>query len=687
MIFYRFGVFYLEILYYKWYNKLIMEKNLDTKTQTLSTNKIFLPLMFILFSLIFECANFLYLGFTDANGGVLVFPTYFLFDLAIIFMLAGIIFLVQKKRIMNIIFFLFLFIQFALNIINTTMYSVFGDVLSWDLLKLGAEATTAITMDFIDWGGIFLNLGLFIIMIVAVILLQKYNKTSFKIKYFSFPVLVLAVFIFSQSINVCLFQAETMALESSISAEKEIETSDKYLWDNFQFKIEAYKKFGHFGFYTKLTLDLLSNESLAEDEKENYVNYINEGHVNGNKNAPLYNDNLIVILCESVDTFAFDPYNTPTLWKLYQGYHSVVFQNFRARNRTNISEGVTLLGSMPKNTMMLDMYNKNYQFAYSLPNLFKSAGEENVVTRYFHPNTEKFYDRYITHNSDGIGFDETFFIEDYTGLQVQNYFGDWISDLDYTQNLMDKILPKDQRFLSYITTLSTHGPYTEDNPKFKDYYDIFDSNLENFTKWHKDNTNFVMPNNDSDFQLYRRYKSQVIDFDKMVENLINELDERGLSQKTSILFYADHNAYYHDLTYKIKGVEKEDFSNTEVNHIPMFLYSPKIADEQGVNISDFCNTYDILPTLCDLYGMDSNNNLFQGYSIFGASIKNSVFSSHLGGIFTDNIYSQNIAQIQTLDEDVSSEDVERFKRNASKYYEKLEHLEIIYGNAINGTLR
>lgn len=662
---------------------------MNTKTKSLSTNKIFLPLLFILFSIIFEITNFLYLGFTNGNGDRIIFPAYFLYDLTIICMLAAVIFVVQGKKTMKAFFFIFLTIQFLLNIVNTTMYSIFGEILSWDLLKLGAEATTAITMDFIDWGGVFLNIGLFAVMITAVVLLYKYNKKTFQVKHFSFPVIALAILFFSMSINVCLFNVQTSLLKTSATAETEIESSDKYLWDNFQFKIEAYKKFGHFGFYTKSILNFIFTNAPEGDELQTYIDYIDEGHVDGDETAPLYNDNLIVILCESVDLFAMDPINTPTLWSMYQGENTIVFENFRARNRTNISEGITLLGSMPKNLFIENSYKAGYQFDYSLPNVFKRAGDENVLTTYMHANNKSYYSRNITHKADGVGFDQLLFIEEYTGEQHYKGFCDWITDLSFTQNLMDKILPTDQRFLTYFSTLSTHGPYTSENEYFAEYYELYDQNYEEFAKWQEENTDFIMPKTKAVQNMYRIYKAQMIDLDYTIRNLLNELELRGLQDNTSILLYADHNAYFHDLNYKIRGVEKEDFSNTYVNHIPCMLYSPKLIQDYGYEnkVSNFCNTYDILPTLCDLYGMESNTNIYQGYSVFSSDIQNSLFASHLGGIFTDDIFSSNIADVYALSETVTDNDIARFKKNASKFYKKQEYLEKIYTYGINGTIR
>lgn len=119
----------------------------------------------------------------------------------------------------------------------------------------------------------------------------------------------------------------------------------------------------------------------------------------------------------------------------------------------------------------------------------------------------------------------------------------------------------------------------------------------------------------------------------------------------------------------------------------MMIYSPKLTKESGGYISDvFCNTFDILPTICDLYGLPSNNNLFQGYSVLSEDIKDSFFTSNLSGMFTNNIFSMNISDIVIVGENVTDEEIEHFKEIANKYFVKQEYIETIYKNGINGTI-
>lgn len=655
----------------------------QTKLRSVKLNKILIPVMFIVFSIILEFVNFIYLGFKDINGNAIIFPYYFLFDIAIMIIIAGFMYLIHNKIAMNIVCWIFLTLQLVINIVNSTMYNIFGDILSFDLLKLGAEATTAITADFIDWGGVFLNIIVFVLMIVVAVLVQK-TKKEIKLKIFSVPVIILAVFIMSQSLGYSLFTIQSAALASPTSANTEIQTSDEYLWDNFQFKLDAFKKFGYYGFYAKSVYNLaFKNEKI---DKEYYQNFIDSGYQSGNTEAPLYGDNLIVILCESLDWYAIDPFNTPTLWAMAGGEDTIVLKNFYARNRTNISEGITLLGNMPKETSTSSAYESGYKFEYSLPNLFKLANDgKETTTAYFHNNYETFYQRDITHGKDGIGFDDLYFQDAYTADEMYYGFGYWRTDVGFTENLMDKFIPDEGRFLTYFASLSTHGPYNYRQPYLKEYYDIFDSNFEQYSLWVEETQDYQIPKNSKDFELFHNYKSAVIDLDRTIANIIEVLKEKGRYDSTSMVLFADHNSYYTDLCYKVKGVEKSDFSNTYINNIPVFFWSPKLTGGNGYVYENFCNTYDILPTICEIFGLPSNSNMFQGYSLFSSNIKNSFFASHLSGMFTDRIFSMNINDVYIKADDVSSEEIARFRRAGNKYFEKQNIIEKIYKYGVNGT--
>lgn len=649
------------------------------KAKMYSTNRFILPLMFIAFSIIFEIANFLILGFKTADGGLIVIPQYFLFDIAVILMMASFLFFLQHTAAISTFFYLFLFIQFGLNLCNATMYTIFGDILTIDLAKLGTEGAAAAEAGFIDWLGSSINVLLFAIFVTASALLLKFNKSKFCLKNFSYAIFALAICILGTSSGLSFMVVGESTLSTS-SAESEVLESDKYLWDNLQFKADSYIKFGHFGFYAKYFGNFILNNKISENEKNEIIKYMQDGKFEENKEAPLYDQNLIVILCESMDTFAIDPINTPTLWALANGEkNSISFNQFHARNRTNFSEGLSLIGNMPREIMLNDSLTNGFSLNYSLPNMFKNtSSEKETVTTYIHA-LDNFYSRNVTHGAGGgIGFDRKYSINNYTGSQEMKPFHTWISDLEFTQNMIDYFLPDTDRFLTYFSSLSTHGPYSNINPYFTEYYQTFDENFEEYKSWLSENTLFEIPQDSNIYSYFRHYKASFIDFDKTVEFLIKTLEDRGLSETTSILFFGDHNAYYYNLCNEVKDVPKDDFSNLYINNVPMFIYSPALTKNGGQVVDTFCNTYDIVPTLVDLYGLPGNKNWFQGYSIFSDEIENSFFSSNLSGMFDANFFCTTVSDIKTNNTDATKEDLAAFKTKVNTYYKRQAILNKIY---------
>ena len=149
-----------------------MQKLEDPKEKTYSICRFYLPLLFIFFSILIEMANFLYLGFKDANGKLMVLPTYFLFDLAIILILAGIIYLISNKTASAIVYSLIMLVQVIFTLVNLTLQGLFHETFTLSTLSLdtGNEAFTTMSLDMIDWGGSVMNIVIYIVAVASAIL-------------------------------------------------------------------------------------------------------------------------------------------------------------------------------------------------------------------------------------------------------------------------------------------------------------------------------------------------------------------------------------------------------------------------------------------------------------------------------------------------------------------------------------
>lgn len=642
-------------------------------TKTYPVTRIIIPFVFFIFSIIMEIINFALMGLQFA-------PTYFIFDISIIILMSCFLYACSNKKLQYVVFFTFVSIQTIMNIVNCTMYNIFGDILSFDLLKLGGEATAAVKAEFIDWVGSAINLSALILLIVLIIVINKKVKKNYELRTYSSYIFSLTFIFCMSSFGLSLFKIQKDNLSVAETGESQIISSDSYLFDNFQFKIDAYKKFGYFSFYTKSILDLIFPNYATDEEKDFIEKQYSKSWSGVNNLAPLYDDNLIVVLCESLDWYAIDPINTPTLWELFYGANAFSSNSFYARNRTNFSELISLIGNAPRNTNILDLVEAGYDFEFSLPNVFKNSSSIETSTFYLHGNNEDFYDRNKTHLQDGLGFDEMLTIEDYKGEQELIAFDQWISDYELLKSFSEKAFPTDKRFLTYFASVSTHGPYENKNQYFAEYYEKYYNNLQQYKTWLTQNTEFFYPEDKEVQTLFDHYKCAFMDFDKSMEFLLTYLKENGIYENTSILLFADHNSYYSNLCYEVKGVDKTDFSNIYINNIPFSIYSPKLTiklEKENINLNNFCSTFDILPTICDLYGLNHNTFMEQGNSIFSENIANSVFSSNLNGVFNDKIFSLNLTDLY-FEKEATEDEIEKFLENSVAFYEKQYYFEKSY---------
>lgn len=636
--------------------------------KTVKVSHLIKPIYYCLFATLFEIINFLWLRFETSGGGIQILPTYFVLDLAVFVIVAGIISVLPRKGA-NAVMYVFIGLQALINIVNATLYKVFGDIFSFDMMKLGAEAVSAFKLEFIDFWSILANFALLAGLIVLQVLLDRKMQKEVTLKKLGKRAFKEVCVSLALIVGFSGFYGQTLSFADSEKSAR-VYASDKYLWDNQHFKLESYKSFGTWGFYYKSLANLIyKNDKLTKKDKADIKALITSGKQAEDTSATLYGDNLIIIMLESFEWFAIDPYNTPTLWDIKTN-SGVSFEKFYGKNKTNVSEDIAILGNMPKDTSM-DYLAANDLLGsdYTLPNMFKQRG---YTVNYFHGYKKSFYDRDKVNKA--MGFDHVYGIEDANISNKSLAFNNWNLDSDVVDAFMDEFIPEDKNFVSFLTTITTHGTYARSNERFSDYYKTYDRNLSEYKTWLKENTDFIYPT-DKNYQSYlRQYKCAAMDTDKMVYNVIENLKAKGVHDNTTIVLYSDHNCYYQDLCYEIKGTEKDDYTDIYNYNIPCMIYNPKLTPEQNYN---FVNTYDIFPTICELYGLPYNTTLTQGYNMFSEDIENSTMVSYLTGIFDDKFYSLNISDTYEMAESTKA-DLKAFTNNATKFYDKQYNIELIY---------
>ncbi len=385
----------------------------------------------------------------------------------------------------------------------------------------------------------------------------------------------------------------------------------------------------------------------------------------------------------------------PNLYAFYDD--SIVLSNFYSREKTDISENMSFLGSYPTNVYI------NYDFpnntmSTTMPSVLKAL-DEDITCNSFHNGSYTYYNR----NKELIsaGFDSYTATDQMKKMGMTDYSakGERNLDSEMIEVCADKMFPTDQRFYTYITSITMHGQYTYRN-NLKEHY----AELNKYGIKAKGGDSFEAFNHNN----FYYYTACVREFDKALGVVIEELSNRYINddvngetllENTIICLFGDHNTYYSSLSNYVKDIDNtKDDNYTNLYRVPCMIRYPDmnriknylsttlidglannlvaenpnldsatalelatqqirnryvITDtEQGTQIlvKKFMCTADIVPTLFDLCGINVYGNLYFGHSAFELDV--SVLYSRAYDMFiTDNMYFVSLNNIKYIRKD------------------------------------
>ena len=297
--------------------------------------------------------------------------------------------------------------------------------------------------------------------------------------------------------------------------------------------------------------------------------------------------NFIYFLVESLDYSGIDKDLTPTLYKMVNdGYLFDKHYTPVLTCGTGDSEFVAMTSLMSYGSSCTVYSAINNNLHNSLAGLFKNKG---YSTHSYHNWDDKFYDRTTLHKSYGI--DEYLDINDLDFEIVEG----WQSDSELARLTIDNFKNEDKFFTFYVTS-TMHWPY--------DIYSYYgNKNIDEINKYH----------NDYPMEL-KRMISKTMEFDKMLELLVNELDKVGKLDKTVFCFWPDHHPFNIPASYLINHTSLVDRSEEYgFNLGPFVIYN---SANKGERISQVCSTYDQLPTIANMFNLDYDPRLYAGSDIF-----------------------------------------------------------------------
>lgn len=614
--------------------------------------------IYLLFSVILEVSTLLIVTKT----ATLRAPWISILYLASIFLIYN---LISSKKGKCILLYSVSFFQLLINWLSELLFENTGSYFEYSMFKLvGGADQFAGTMS-IDWLYITYTLLLCLIFVLISLHFTRYIDESFK---FYHQPLVCSLLLICTSIG----QVGTVMYHNTYTEKRFVnslykDTNVKYSnYGNVGNFINELAKMTFFNKYNDLSSNEINNFIYAETNTKSDKFGISEGN------------NLVTILVESLEWFAFisdtEAYPNganlteekldelfPNLREFYN--LSVVMNNHHSQNKTDMSEDEALLGVYPSSAYI------NYNFAErtlpsSVANMLNFQDEE-ISNRFFHNNDFDFYNR--TKVVTSLGFEELYFIEDMEKKGVVNYFESkdrehsncMNVDSEMFEKMKDEMFPTDTRFNTHITTLSMHGSYVErvTMKKYLDKINSLDINIED--------------------EHLKNYLSYVMDFDTALGIMMDDLRAKNLLNKTTIILFSDHNAYMSNLTYDVKGFKITDYENenyTNLYRVPLMILDTNLPHQI---VNKFTTTYDIAPTVLDLFGINYYTNLYYGNSIFNEN-SSILYSKAFDVFIADGLYFSNINNLIFRRADVTDAYVKEVEQEGLILLKKIYYINNIF---------
>lgn len=340
-----------------------------------------------------------------------------------------------------------------------------------------------------------------------------------------------------------------------------------------------------------LDLEELINNEENEQVKNLHLYFKNADSTIQNDKTGIFKDkNLILILAESLDEIAIHPEVTPTLYKMTK--ESYYFNNYYSPIMYKLTTGdaqfiVDTSLAPDSKKWSINKYNKN-DYHFSLPNLFNEIG---YYTSAYHNWNDRYYNRggFLPN----LGYNDYFDIED---LKIKNEFHpNFPSDIPLVEKSLEHFINED-KFFSYIISVSGHLPYSKGQKIAKKNWEyVKDLEVNNKTK---------------------SYYAAIVEFDRALEKLLEELENNGKLDDTVIAVYADHYPY---------GLTKEEVQEAStrnrdkyynIHRVPFFIWSKDIEPEV---IEKPVSNFDVLPTLANLFGLEYDSRFMFGKDVFSDS--------------------------------------------------------------------
>ncbi|MBZ4221563.1 LTA synthase family protein [Bacillus wiedmannii] len=356
------------------------------------------------------------------------------------------------------------------------------------------------------------------------------------------------------------------------------------------------------GLYTHQVYDLTlqvkagSQKALADSSKlqetENYVK-ANQSEPNPNMFGAAKGKNVIVVTLESLQTFLIGASVngqevTPFLNEFIN--ESYYFDNFfhqTGQGKTSDSEFLIDTSLYPLNRGAVFFTHGNNDYT-ATPEILRQQG---YFTSVFHANNATFWNHNIMYSA--LGYDRYYNELDYKITPETNL--NWgLKDIEYFDQSVDILKTVDQPFYARFLTLTNHYPFTYD-----------------------EDTKFIEPYNSGN-GVFDRYIVTARYLDESIKKFIERLKAEGMYDDSIIVLYGDHygisEKHNRAMAQFLEKDQITEFDTLNLQRTPLYIHMP--GQTEGQTISKPTGQIDMKPTILNLLGIDTTNDIRFGHDMF-----------------------------------------------------------------------
>lgn len=315
--------------------------------------------------------------------------------------------------------------------------------------------------------------------------------------------------------------------------------------------------------------------------------------------------NLILITAEAFSPYLISQELTPTLYRL--SHEGFVFQNYYQPNWTQSTSGgefAVMTGLIPNwfGSQTAFGASKDKDMPISLARQFAKLGY-NVPA--WHNHTYDYYGRDQTHTNLGY---------DYRGIGN----GLVLSTDDPT------LWPKSDLEMIQATADSYIQDYAENGTPFHAYYMTVSGHCNYYwsdnamARKHQAEAQAAYPNASEQVQAYIACN---LELEAAMADLVGRLERAGIADDTLIVLTSDHYPYQMaagevDYYNELRGMSDTERDTSRYRNT-LIMWSAAI--EEPVEVDTPCSSIDIVPTLCNLFGLDYDSRLYSGRDVFATN--------------------------------------------------------------------